>query len=80
VQQAHEEVEALAAIVKKEFGESLEMFVHSDGCMPFQCPICDKQDCPVRQHNFIKEIPWRLENILQDKKHSYEDLNKVDAS
>jgi divalent metal cation (Fe/Co/Zn/Cd) transporter len=79
VQQAHEEVAALARTVKKEFGESVEMFVHSDGCMPFQCPICDKHDCPERQHNFVKEITWTLENILKDKKHRYEDLDKMEA-
>jgi divalent metal cation (Fe/Co/Zn/Cd) transporter len=79
VNEAHAEIEALAKTVKKEFGESLEMFVHSDGCMPFQCPICDKKNCPVRQHTFVKEIRWTLENILKDKKHRYEDLNKVEA-
>jgi cation diffusion facilitator family transporter len=79
VLEAHEEVAALAKTVKKEFGDPLEMFVHSDGCMSFQCPICNKKDCPVRQHNFVREIPWTLENILKDKKHRYEDLNKVEA-
>jgi cation diffusion facilitator family transporter len=79
VNEAHSEIEALAARVKKEFGESMEMFVHSDGCMSFQCPICDKKDCPVRQHNFVEGIGWTLENIRQDKKHRYEDLNKVEA-
>jgi cation diffusion facilitator family transporter len=79
VRQAHEEVDALAKTVKKEFGESVEMFVHSDGCMPFQCPICDKHDCPERQRNFIKEISWTLENIIKDKKHMYEDLNKMET-
>ncbi|MEI9808979.1 MAG: cation diffusion facilitator family transporter [Bacteroidota bacterium] len=83
VREAHEEVEALSAIAKKEFGESVEMFVHSDGCMSFQCSICDKKNCEVRQHNFVKKIPWTLENILRDKKHRYEDYdkdyNKVEA-
>ena len=83
VHQAHEDVDALSTIVKKEFGESVEMFVHSDGCMPFQCPICDKHDCMARQHNFVKEVSWTLENILKDKKHRYEeydkDNNKVEA-
>jgi cation diffusion facilitator family transporter len=79
VNQAHEEIDALAKTMKKEFGDPVEMFVHSDGCMAFQCPICDKQDCPERKHNFVKEIPWTLENILKDKKHRYEDLNKVEA-
>jgi len=79
VNEAHAEIEALAAMAKKEFGESLEMFVHSDGCMYFQCPICDKKNCPVRQHAFVQEITWTLENILKDKKHRYEDLNKLEA-
>lgn len=83
VHEAHGEIEALSTIAKREFGESVEMFVHSDGCMPFQCAICDKKSCPVRQHTFVKEISWTLENILQDKKHRYEeydkDYNKVEA-
>jgi cation diffusion facilitator family transporter len=69
VSQAHAEIEALAALIKKEFGESLELFVHSDGCLYVQCPICIKSDCPVRHHLFQKRIEWTLENILQDKKH-----------
>jgi len=79
VNEAHAEIEVLAATVKKEFGESLEMFVHSDGCMYFQCPICDKKNCPVRQHDFVQEVRWTVGNILKDKKHQYEDLNKVEA-
>ncbi|HEY6505886.1 MAG TPA: cation diffusion facilitator family transporter [Chitinophagaceae bacterium] len=83
VQEAHAEVEALSATAKKEFGESVEMFVHSDGCMPFQCGICDKQDCYARQHYFVNKISWTVENILRDKKHRYEeydkDYNKVEA-
>jgi cation diffusion facilitator family transporter len=79
VHEAHDEIEELARLVKQEFGESVEMFVHSDGCMPFQCPICEKKDCKVRQAEFIGKISWTLENIRKDKKHRYEDLNKVEA-
>jgi cation diffusion facilitator family transporter len=69
VNEAHAEIDALGQLIRKEFGESLELFVHSDGCLYFQCPICEKQDCPVRQHNFEKKITWTLENISTDKKH-----------
>lgn len=69
VQEAHAENEALAALIKKEFGESLELFAHADGCLYVQCPICIKTDCPVRRHPLAKRIDWSLENILQDKKH-----------
>jgi cation diffusion facilitator family transporter len=69
VHESHAEIEALASLIRNEFGESLELFVHSDGCLYVQCPICIKSDCPVRHHPFAKRIDWTLENILQDKKH-----------
>ena len=70
INQAHEEIEVLAAFIRKDFGESLELFVHSDGCEYFQCPICDKKACSVRQHPFEKEIIWTVDNILQNQKHA----------
>ena len=69
VHEAHREIDALAQLIRKEFGESLELFVHSDGCLPFQCKICNKADCSVRQHNFEKKMNWTLENISKNKKH-----------
>jgi cation diffusion facilitator family transporter len=72
VNQAHAEIDALAELVRKEFGETLELFVHSDGCLPFQCHICQKPDCPVRQHTFEHRITWTLENVLRNKKHGLE--------
>ncbi len=74
VNEAHIEIEDLGALIRKEFGESLELFVHSDGCLYSQCAICMKNDCPVRQHQFVQTFPWSLNNILQDKKHEYTDL------
>ena len=69
INEAHREIDILAGLVKQKFGESVELFVHSDGCLPFQCHICNKQNCPVRQHEFEKRITWTLENISQNKKH-----------
>ena len=67
--EAHKEIDTLADLIRKEFGESFEIFVHSDGCLPFQCFICNKYDCNMRQHNFEKRIHWTLENVSQNKKH-----------
>ena len=69
VHQAHEEIDALSNLVKKEFGESVELFVHSDGCMEFSCRICSKFECTVRQHAFEKKIEWTMENISSNRKH-----------
>ena len=69
VNEAHAEIDKLSDLVKQKFGESVELLVHSDGCLPFQCHICNKLDCPVRQHSFEKRITLTLENIYQNKKH-----------
>jgi cation diffusion facilitator family transporter len=69
VNEAHQEIDVLAKLIRKEFGESLELFVHTDGCLYAQCPICLKKNCPVRQHNFEQKITWTLENISRNKKH-----------
>jgi cation diffusion facilitator family transporter len=69
VNQAHDEIEALGQLVKNGFGESMELFVHSDGCQPFSCRICSKEQCTERKHNFEQRIEWTLDNILQDQKH-----------
>jgi cation diffusion facilitator family transporter len=70
VHEAHGEIDNLSNLVRKNFGESVELFVHSDGCMDFSCPLCDKMDCPVRQHPFEKKIPWTMENISKNHKHT----------
>ena len=71
VHQAHVEIDKLGKIIRTNFGESLEMFVHSDGCQYFQCHICKKKDCPVRQHDFERTVDWSLDNALQNVKHGY---------
>ena len=69
VHEAHVEIEELSTLIKEQFSNSMELFVHSDGCQYYQCPICLKSDCPVRQHPFEKRIEWTVGNVLADKKH-----------
>lgn len=70
VNEAHAEIDALSSLVRKEYGESVELFVHSDGCMEFSCSICDKMECKVRQRPFQNKIPWNMKNISSNNKHS----------
>jgi cation diffusion facilitator family transporter len=70
VNEAHKEIDSLSGLVKEEYGESVELFVHSDGCLDFGCPICIKQDCPVRRHTFEKRIQWTMANISSNIKHN----------
>ena len=69
VHEAHKEIDALAEMVRAEFGESVELFVHSDGCLPFSCRICSKEGCKERQQAFEKRVEWNMENISNNKKH-----------
>ncbi|HPH86347.1 MAG TPA: cation diffusion facilitator family transporter [Ferruginibacter sp.] len=70
VHEAHHEIDSLSGLVRKEYGESVELFVHSDGCLDFSCSICDKMDCTVRKHPFEKKITWTMENISRNNKHN----------
>ncbi len=76
VHQAHAEIDELGKLIRSTFGESLEFFVHCDGCLDFQCHICNKEDCPVRQHSFKRRVEWTLANALQNEKHSLKDLEE----
>lgn len=70
VHEAHKEIDSLSALVKNEFGESVELFVHSDGCLEFSCSICSKNNCTVRKHPFVKRTEWTIENISGNNKHT----------
>jgi cation diffusion facilitator family transporter len=69
VHEAHREIDSLTALIKKEMGDAVEFFVHSDGCLDFSCSICPKQACSVRKKPFEQRINWTIENILSNKKH-----------
>ena len=69
VHEAHVEIDELLVLIKKRFGDAIELFVHTDGCMPFSCTICTKTDCAVRQRPFKKRLEWTLENIISNQKH-----------
>jgi cation diffusion facilitator family transporter len=69
VHEAHAEIDSLSQLVKNEFGESVELFVHSDGCMDFSCSVCTKDDCNVRKYPFTEKVEWTIGNISSNRKH-----------
>ncbi len=72
VHEAHEEIDILSQKIKSAFGESVELFVHSDGCLDFSCSICSKENCAVRKSPFVKRVEWTIENISSNTKHKLE--------
>ncbi|RAR75728.1 cation diffusion facilitator family transporter [Flavobacterium aciduliphilum] len=72
IHEGHREVDELEKIVKNNFGNSVELMVHTDGCLDFSCKICDKKECPMRKHKFETAIEWTIENISRNTKHRME--------
>lgn len=69
IHQAHTEIDLLSDLIKTQFGNAIELFVHTDGCLEFSCAICTKTDCTVRQHDFETKLNWTMENLVSNEKH-----------
>lgn len=72
VNEAHREIDEFILLMRNHFGNSMEFFIHTDGCLEFQCRLCDKNNCHVRKHTFERKLPWTVENISANKKHHLE--------
>jgi cation diffusion facilitator family transporter len=69
VHEAHTVMDQFTDLIKSKFGDSVEFFIHIDGCMPFSCAICGIQECEKRKHSFQKKLDWTMENVLSNHKH-----------
>jgi cation diffusion facilitator family transporter len=67
--EAHIEIEMLGKLITEEYGDTIEMFVHTDGCLPFSCRICSLENCPERKQLFFEKIEWNTENLFENRKH-----------
>jgi divalent metal cation (Fe/Co/Zn/Cd) transporter len=74
VNEAHQEIDKLSDLVEQHFGNRVELFIHSDGCLDFSCKICSKQACAERKHPYQKQILWDMQNVLPNKKHQIDTL------
>lgn len=69
VHEAHRVVDALQEMVNKYFGQKIELFVHTDGCLPLSCGICSMGECSHRKMEMQERIIWSIENITENEKH-----------
>ncbi len=70
VHEAHDEIDDFTKLIRNRFNDTIEFFVHTDGCLSFSCRICNKENCPVRQQVFEQKVGWNLDNLMKDQKHS----------
>ena len=70
---ADREIHALEKLIIAHFKNQVELFIHIDGCMPYQCKLCAMPECAVRQHDFQQQLVWTIENVWTDAKHGKND-------
>ena len=75
LQKSHDEVHAFEEMLKMGTEKELEIFIHSDPCLPKSCQLCLKKDCKMRQFDFQQKIEWTLDNVLLNKKHEVSQNN-----
>ena len=73
VADAEKEIRSLENLIQEHFGSKIELFIHIDGCMPYSCKLCALPECPVRQHTFVAQVEWTLQNVWANAKHGEEE-------
>lgn len=73
LREAHNEMENVILLLASNMKRSIEFNFHMDDCKPISCPICQIADCPVREKDFVKRIPWTPENVTRVNKHTVEE-------
>jgi cation diffusion facilitator family transporter len=82
LEQAHAEIATIERTVNLPTGQAgamnsqeVELFIHMDPCVPTSCAICALQACPVRKEPFHQRIPWTLDTVLDNRKHSADNIH-----
>lgn len=68
INEGHAEVDKFDKLIKENFGNSVEMFIHTDGCLDFSCKICAIENCKERKFPFQENITWTIDNVLNNEK------------
>ena len=80
VAQADKEIHTLENLIRSHFKNQVELFIHIDGCMPYQCKLCASSDCHVRQQPFDQQLVWDIDNVWVDSKHGKHSTENQDLS
>lgn len=69
VADADKTIHTLESLIKSHFKNQVELFIHIDGCMPYQCKLCALAECPKRKEPFAQQLEWNIDNVWTDAKH-----------
>jgi cation diffusion facilitator family transporter len=68
VLEAHDEVDALKHLLVAEFGDSIEMFVHTDGTYPVSCAVAFEEDGKATRPLSEQNKGWIKEDIMKNER------------
>ncbi len=69
LEQAHEQVVKFERAIQSNYPFEVEVFVHSDPCIPQCCHYCLLTNCAVRKEAFVQKKEWTERRILSNTKH-----------
>ena len=68
LQEVHDTVHEFEDVLEEAFSTNVEIFVHTDPCIPPCCPHCMVENCPIREAPFSQDIRWTPENLSLNQK------------
>lgn len=69
LEKSHDEVHKIEVLIRRKYGDQIELFAHIDPCLPICCSSCLVETCPHRQYVFKQKIEWTADMLLENKKH-----------
>lgn len=69
LEESHQEVCDFEEILNNNYENNVEIFIHSDPCLPKCCSYCEVIDCKFRKNDFEKKVEWNKKTLMNDHKH-----------
>ncbi|MFN3852011.1 MAG: cation diffusion facilitator family transporter [Spirosomataceae bacterium] len=69
LQESHDEVVAFEEVFRSNIDGEIEIFTHTDPCVPKCCSYCLISNCPVRKFQFENKIEWEPSKLGINAKH-----------
>ncbi|MEA5458544.1 cation diffusion facilitator family transporter [Arcicella sp. LKC2W] len=74
LEKVHEVVHEFEDIIGESFNSDVEIFIHTDPCLPECCHYCKIENCPIRQVPKTVDIDWNKVNLSLNQKHFLEKI------
>lgn len=73
LREVHDEVAELEEVLENDWPGKMEVFVHSDPCIPENCcHYCQVKNCPVRKYPLETKVEWTANNMSKNQKHFHD--------